>query len=339
MRARKSQNRFLTQVDTLIDWDKVRKLIEKKYTKKQNAVGTKAYDCILLFKILLLEVWYGLSDPGVEERVNDSISFSRFLGLSAEETCPDHSTISRFRTALTDLGLIEKVFEAVNAQLRKHCVSINQGAIVDASIVPTPNKPKGPRTIEVAGDREDTRTDKEKEKEAEYQRTIEKKSPGTDPEGAWVIKRNKLEYGYKTHIATDTKGIVLSVVTTPANETDVKHFEDVLEKACLPKGTRVYADKGYTSAQNRQYLKDKGLKDGIMHKARRGHPLTEEQKIINKLISKTRSCVERTFGGIHRWFSGGRCRYRGLLKTHTQNLLEALAFNLYRMPSLIVFGR
>ena len=97
-RARKSQNRFLSQVDKLIDWDKVRKVIEKKYKKRENAVGGKAYDCVLLFKILLLETWYNLSDPAVEERINDSITFSRFLGLSMEETSPDHSTISRFRT-------------------------------------------------------------------------------------------------------------------------------------------------------------------------------------------------------------------------------------------------
>ena len=78
-RARKSQNRFLSQVDKLIDWDKVRKVIEKKYKKRENAVGGKAYDCVLLFKILLLETWYNLSDPAVEERINDSITFSRFL--------------------------------------------------------------------------------------------------------------------------------------------------------------------------------------------------------------------------------------------------------------------
>lgn len=339
MRTRKSQNRFLIQVDQLIDWDDLRKVIEKKYKKRENAVGGKAYDCILLFKIMLLQTWYNLSDPAVEERINDSIAFSRFLGLSMEETSPDHSTISRFRTELTRLGLIEKVFEAVNKQLAKHRVSIKSGVIVDASVIDTPNKPKGPKNIEVAGDREDTRSEEAKAKEEEYRRTIEKKSPGADGEAAWVIKQKELRYGYKVHTATDTKGIVLSVITTPANESDVVHLEDVIERAKVPEGTQVYADKGYASAKNRAYLKEKGYKDGIMHKGSRGHAITEEQRMTNKLLSKTRSTIERTFGGIRRWFGGGRCRYRGLQKAHTQNLLEAMAFNLYRMPSLILFGR
>ena len=209
------------------------------------------------------------------------------------------------------------MFKEVNGQLSKHCVSIKSGVIVDASVVDTPNKPKGPRTIEVAGDREDTRTEEEKAEEVEYQRTIEKKSPGTDGEAAWVIKQNEARYGYKMHAVTDTKGIVLGVVTTPANESDVKHFEDVLEQAKIPKGTRVYADKGYASASNRQFLKEHGLKDGIMRKGSRGHVITEAERVFNKLLSKTRSTIERTFGGIRRWFGGGRCRYRGLLKAHT----------------------
>ena len=101
-RYRKAQNDFLNQIDTLIDWRPIRTLINKKYTKRQNAVGAPAYDVILLFKMLLLETWYNLSDCALEERINDSITFSRFLGLKLEEVSPDHSTISRFRSALTE---------------------------------------------------------------------------------------------------------------------------------------------------------------------------------------------------------------------------------------------
>ena len=67
--------------------------------------------------MLLLQTWYNLSDVALEERVNDSITFSRFLGLSLEELSPDHSTISRFRTALTKLGLMDALLSAVNEQL------------------------------------------------------------------------------------------------------------------------------------------------------------------------------------------------------------------------------
>ncbi|EEX71246.1 hypothetical protein GCWU000325_01988 [Alloprevotella tannerae ATCC 51259] len=123
-RYRKAQNDFLNQVDTLIDWRPIRTLINKKYTKRQNAIGAPAYDVILLFKMLLLETWYNLSDCALEERINDSITFSRFLGLKMEEVSPDHSTISRFRSALTELGLMDKLLAQFNKQLSRHHISV-----------------------------------------------------------------------------------------------------------------------------------------------------------------------------------------------------------------------
>ncbi|ATS02004.1 transposase [Porphyromonas gingivalis] len=185
-RYRKAQNDFLNQVDTLIDWRPIRTLINKKYTKRQNAIGAPAYDVILLFKMLLPKTWYNLSDCALEERINDSITFSRFLGLKMEEVSPDHSTISRFRSALTELGLMDKLLAQFNKQLSRHHISVREGVLVDASLV------------------------------------------------------------------------------------------------------------------------------------------------------EIRSTIERTFGSIRRWFHGGRCRYRGLAKTHTQNILESIAFNLYRTPGIIM---
>ena len=164
-RCRKAQNVFLNQVDRLIDWRPIRTLINKKYTKGQNAAGAPAYDVILLFKMLLLQTWYGLSDCALEERVNDSVTFSRFLGLSMEAVSPDHSTISRFRTALTESGLMDKLLKAFSKQLSAHHISIKEGVLIDASIVDTPHRPDGTLRITVADDREDTRSDDEKDEE------------------------------------------------------------------------------------------------------------------------------------------------------------------------------
>ena len=106
--------------------------------------------------------------------------------------------------------------------------------------------------------------------------------------------------------------------------------------ANIPQGTAVLADKGYACGENRSYLQTHHHQDGIMHKAQRNRALTEEEKQRNKAISPIRSTIERTFGSIRRWFHGGRCRYRGLAKTHTQNILECIAFNLYRTPGIIM---
>ena len=73
-----------------------------------------------------------------------------------------------------------------------------------------------------------------------------------------------------------------------------------------------------------------------MHKAYRNRPLTPWQVRFNKLISKTRWVVERTFGSIKKWFGGGIARYMGLKKTHTQHVLQAIAYSLKRAPVIIV---
>lgn len=179
-RSRKAQNQFLNQVDKMIDRRPIRTLINKKYTKKYtDAAGAPAYDVIVLFKMMLLQTWYGLSDCALEERINNSLSFSRFLGLPVEAVSPDHSTLSRFRTALTKLGLMDKLLDALNKQLKKYHVSIKQGALVDAGVVETPFTPKVPLTIEVVEDREDTRSEEEKGAEEEYQESVTSQGKGT----------------------------------------------------------------------------------------------------------------------------------------------------------------
>ena len=107
----------------------------------------------MMFKILLLQTWYGLSDYGVEERINDSLLFSEFLLLDIALPAPDHSTICRFRTELTCLGIMDKLLRELNKQFKKHgIIRIDQGAIVDASIVDSPHAPDGSILIEVADD-------------------------------------------------------------------------------------------------------------------------------------------------------------------------------------------
>jgi len=126
------------------------------------------------------------------------------------------------------------------------------------------------------------------------------------------------------------------VVTTAANESDIKHLEDVLDASQVKKGMWVKADKGYKSEKNDEIVKKKKMKNHIMYKAKKNKALTPRQSMFNKLISKTRFKVERTFGSITRWFGGGTARYIGLDKMHTQNLMEAMAYNLYRSPGIIM---
>jgi len=142
LRSRKIKRTFFSQINTLIDWDNIEKLIDADYSRGKSAVGKPSYSGLLLFKMCLLQSWYGLSDYEVEDRLNDSISFSYFCGMNIDEVAPDHSTLSRFRTALTKTKTFEKLFSIINAQLEAHNIIVKKGIIVDASVIDTPLRPK-----------------------------------------------------------------------------------------------------------------------------------------------------------------------------------------------------
>jgi IS5 family transposase len=128
----------------------------------------------------------------------------------------------------------------------------------------------------------------------------------------------------------------LGILTTKASVNEISNLEEVLETADLPKGITLKADKGYQSAKNNKLLKEKKIKNHILKKANKNKPLTEREKLFNKLIGKTRFKIERTFGSIQSWFSGGVARYRGIAKMHTQNVIEAICYNLYRSPGIVM---
>jgi IS5 family transposase len=328
IRIRKVKAVFFNQIDSLIDWRLVSNIINKHYTKGNSAVGTPSYDGLLLFKMCLLQTWYGLSDYEVEDRINDSISFSKFCGLTLEQVAPDHSTLSRFRTQMTNAKVYEKLFKELNKQLENHKIIVKTGAIVDASVIDTPLKPKGKLTHQVVEDRSEETQEPTTEAVKEYADSVDK-------EASWIKKAGKLRYGYKKHYVTDNEGLVLGVVTTKASANEITNLEEVLDAADLPTGIAVKADKGYQSEKNKQLLKDKKLKNHILKKAKKNQPLTEWEQKFNKLVGKVRFKVERTFGSIKRWFNSGTARYKGIEKMHTQNLIEAMCYNLYRSPGII----
>jgi len=331
MGRRKVKEVFFNQINKVIDWQPLRVIIEKVYTKGNSDTGRPSYDSLVLFRTELLRVWYGLSDGEVEDQVNDRISFSRFVGLSMEDDVPDSTTVCRFRNILVEAKLYDSLLDEINRQLEDRGVLVKKGAIVDASVTDTNRRPRGQKEYEVVEDRcEDGKSDVANTK------LVEKPGRGVDTEARWLKKAGKLHFGYKRHTVTNQEGLVLAEETTPANESDIKHLAAPIDKANLPQGTPVMADKGYDSAENREALVGRKLKSRIMHKATKSHKLSDRETSVNKAISKVRYKVERTFGSMHRWFGAGVARYVGLAKTHAQHIMEAIAYNLYRTPGIIV---
>ena len=199
---RKTKRVFLKQIGALIDWEGIDHILAHYYPTGQSGQGRKAYPALVLFKMTLLQTWYNLSDYGVEEQVNDSLSCMRFCGLQLEDEVPDHSVVCRFRKTLNHSGAWEVLLDQINSQLTRRGVLVKSGAmaIIDASITPTPRKPKGKTTYKLPTHPETPPTKEVK--------------PGVDQEAAWVKKCGKLQYGYKRHyLAEGQEGLVLSVHT------------------------------------------------------------------------------------------------------------------------------
>ena len=320
--AAQKRNRpnFLDAVSVLIKWEPVEKILKKKLGRKdENAVGVKAYPALVMFKVLLLQAWHNLSDEDMEFALHDRLSFCRFAGFSLEDETPDHTTICRFRCHLVEKGLLQKLLDEVNKQLQAQGKLVKKGCIVDASIISSAAHPT--KHVDIESIPEDRR-----EEDSDFSVKV---TYSHDEDAAWTQKGKTFHYGYKIHMATDSEdGFILSGHITPANRSDTKELDTVLKHSRMPEKSRVFGDKGYTSAHNREVAKNHKLKNGIMDKAMRNRPLSLRQKQRNKLISAVRGTVERTFGTLKHVYGMARASYIGIAKVELEFLLCAIAFNL-----------
>ena len=258
-------------------------------------------------------MWYDMSDVACEDFVKDSVSARIFLDLEINQPIPDHSTLSRFRSELVRKKAYDRLLRKINKQLEHHGAKVKKGkTIVDASVTVSPYAPKGKTTYEIAEDRnEDNRTDENNNIEDTSFKLIEKTQPGVDTDARWLKKSHKLMYGYKQSVAVDENGMVDAVCTSSANVNDGKQLSVLLSFLPSSRKKEILGDKGYKIPQNDDLLKMENIKN------------------------RNRYVVERTFGGIKRWFNGGVARYKGMAKVHAQHVLQAIAYNLKRAVSLI----
>jgi len=318
---------FLDAVEQLLDWSRIERKLKKKLRRsEENCAGVKAYPALCMFKVLLLQSWYELSDLDMEMALYDRYSFSRFVGLSLDEDVPDHTTICRFRNLLAEKKCLQKLLNEVNGQLASQGKLVKSGCVMDATIISSAAHPRKQVDVEMVA------TDREEDDGNHSQVTV---SYSNDAEAAWTRKGAHYHYGYKGHMAVEaTKGFILTGHVTPANCSDTTELKRLVRGARMPAKARVYADKGFCSQSNREVLGKRKLKNGIMDKATRGHPLSHRQKHRNRLISAVRGIVERSFGTLKRTYGLCRASYLGIAKVEGEFLLAALAFNLKKAVSV-----
>jgi IS5 family transposase len=186
---RKRKECFLDEIDRLIDWNPLEKLLRKTLKRVVNAVGNPAYPPLPMFKILLLQRWYNLSDAAVEEALFDRFSFVRFVGLSLDhDEVPDATTICRFRQSLVERNVQKRLLDKLNHQLQRRGLLVREGALVDASVVSSARRPL--KVLDVLPQ------DRQEDNEGGTDVVI---SYSDDAEAAWLRKGNRAYYGYKIH--------------------------------------------------------------------------------------------------------------------------------------------
>jgi IS5 family transposase len=297
----------LDDIQNLIDWSEIEDLLRSIHN---NPMGEKAWPPLLMFKILLLQAWYNLSDPACEKHMARDLLFRRFAGLGLHDSVPDHSTIWRFRNTLTKAEKLQPLLTLINDQLNRQGVLIQRGqvSIIDASVIQAKNNRPN--------------------KNAQGETT-------QDPEAAYNVKtasngQRKTTYGFKTHMNVDEDGFILAEHLTPGNVHDSQVFESLL----TGHETAVYADSAYKSREHDALLEHKGIDNRVLHRAYRNTPLTKAQKAFNRLASQVRCTVERTFGVLKRIYGMGQARYMGLARNQARVTMMAMAHNLKRGVNL-----
>lgn len=233
----------LDNINKFLNWKPIEKLLNQRFKKNNNAIGNPAYSFIKMFKVLLLQSLYNLSDRKMDEALSDRISFLKFAGFFFKDYTPSYSTICRFRNRLIQLGLNKELFNITNDFLISNKLISKKGAVIDASIIKSSRKPR--KMISISTSRP----------EIMY---------SNDFEARWTIKAGKPHYGYKLHMGTDSKyGFIIGGHITGANRSDTKELFKVLDEIQIKKNTLVLADKGYSSMENRNQLKLQEFRDGM----------------------------------------------------------------------------
>lgn len=296
---------LLERLEAATPWDQLAQVVKPLYRNDTARGGRPNVPVVVMLKVTLMQRWFGLSDPAMEEAILDRLSFRRFLGLGVDDPGIDHATIALFRKRLHEAGLASELFEIVNAHLREQGLIVDEGTSVDATIIEAPRgKPCKNNPDQSSKDKAATHTK----------------------------KHGQMHHGYKAHVASDKNAMIKDYRLDTAKVHDINYFEALTEHE--PDGGKVYADAAYRDTTRRTKLEERGVFYGVMHRRVRGQSeLTAEQKHHNRLCARVRGLCEMPFAWL---LASGRkrTRYRGLRKTGTDFGLWATGYNLWRSLSI-----
>ena len=300
-KKRTKRERFLSEMEAVVPWKKLLDLIEPHYPKTSSKGGRPPYPLETMLRIHLLQQWYDLSDPAMEDALIEVPTMRRFAGIALiSDRIPDETTILAFRHLLEQNNLGEEIFEVVKEHLKANGMAMKQGTIVDATIIAAPSSTKNK-----AGER--------------------------DPEMHQTKKGNQWYFGMKVHLGVDSEsGLIHSVETTAANVHDLTPAAELLHG----EETVVYGDAGYQGIEKRPEMqgRDIGFRIAMRPGKRRALPDTPEGRVddlIETAKAHVRAKVEHPFRVIKRQFGFQKTRLRGMLKNGCKVKKLAALSNLF----------
>jgi IS5 family transposase len=278
----------------MIDWSPIRRILDEMYDNKSEKGGRPNCDVILMFKIMILQQWYGLSDLEVERQMADRISFMSFLGFP--DPFPDSRTIWLFRERMANTGKDEVVWAELQKQLDTKGLCVKRGTIQDATFI-----------LADPGSSKKTHDGIAKTRHSR--------------DGTWTKKGTKSYFGYKLHQKCDIDYCLIREIETTTAKVHDSQVDLSIE------GEVVVRDRGYFGVSARG-------DDFTMVRRTTDAPLGELDKERNRLISILRSPGERPHAVIKRVFGAGRVLVTTVRRVHVKMMATAFAYNLYQLCTL-----
>ena len=324
----------LEKLNSVVPWEVFRKPLCTALKRSDGAKGGRPpYDAVMMFKILVLQALYSLSDDQAEFQVQDRLSFMRFLGLGLGDTVPDAKTIWLFREHLVQAGAVDNLFARFDKHLAKAGYLAMGGQIVDATIVAAPKQRNSDaeKAAIKAGKVPDDWQDKpaklrQKDRDARWTVKFSKAKPKED--GTKQVDIAIPVFGYKNHAAIDRRhGLIRGWTVTGASAYDGAQLRNVLDRKNT--GSTVWADTAYRSRTNEAWLDRNGYVSDIHHKKPKGRPMSEAASRANGRRSKIRACIEHVFAQ-QKARMGLIVRTIGMARARTKIGMVNLAYNLTR---------
>ena len=315
----------LEKLNKGIDFEIFRQILEDGLSNEPKGPGGRPpYDYVMMFKIMILQRYFNLSDDQAEYQINDRMSFMRFLDLSIADDIPDSKTIWEFREKITDLDLVEELFFMFLKELERLNLIVHEGKIIDASFVEVPRG---------RNSRAENKQIKAGEIPERFEANPHVKSQ-KDTDARWTQKNKVNYFGYKNHAKIDAGSkIVVKYAVTDASVHDSQLTEELLDEN--DKGEDFYADSAYSGEPQEKIITAKEMKNKVCEKGVRNRPLTDEQKANNREKSRVRSRVEHIFGFMEMSMNGMYINSIGIKRATAIIGLMNLTYNMFRKIQLM----